>query len=212
MSGTLRSLNVAEFRLLQLRGRAVKTGIFKLPAEGPVHAGAEGLQGDHVADRRYHGGIDKALYAYGVGDYEWWAGELGRDWEPGLFGENLTVEGVDPSHAEIGERWRIGSAVVEVSEPREPCSKLAAKLGERGFVRRFAEALRFGAYMRVPEPGEMRAGDSIEVVEQPGHGVTTEMLGRILFGEVELAPRALEAPQLSEPWRRLIESRLAKAG
>jgi MOSC domain-containing protein YiiM len=209
---TLRSVNAAEFRLLQMRGRAVKTGIFKRPVEGRVGVGMEGLDGDHVADRRFHGGVDKALYAYGTEDYAWWAAELGRDWEPGLFGENLTVEGVDPSHAEIGERWRIGTAVLEVSEPREPCAKLATKLGERGFVKRFAQALRFGAYMRVPEPGELAAGDAIEIVERPGHGVTTEMLGRILFGDASLAPQALEAPQLSGPWRELIEARLATAG
>ncbi|MGZ5320939.1 MAG: MOSC domain-containing protein, partial [Solirubrobacterales bacterium] len=133
---------MAHFRLLTLNGRSVKTGIFKEPVQGPVGAHAEGLDGDHVADRRYHGGVDKALYAYSVDDYAWWAGELGLEWEPGLFGENLTVEGIDPSHAEIGERWRIGSTVVEVSEPREPCTKLAAKLGDRLFVKRFAKALR----------------------------------------------------------------------
>jgi len=211
VSGTLVSVNVAEFRLLQLRGRSVKTGIFKQPADGPVHAGPEGLEGDHIADRRYHGGLDKALYAYAVEDYEWWARELEREWQPGLFGENLTVAGVDPSHAEIGERWRIGSALLEVSEPREPCAKLAAKLGERLFVKRFARALRLGAYMRVIEPGEVLAGDTIEVVERPGHGITTEVLGRVLFGESSLAEGALQAPALSAPWRKLIEQRAERA-
>ena len=209
--GALRSVNVADFRLLQLRGRSVKTGIFKLPVDGPVHAGPEGLEGDHIADRRFHGGLDKALYAYSVEDYEWWARELEREWEPGLFGENLTVAEVDPSHAEIGERWRIGSALIEVSEPREPCAKLAAKLGERLFVKRFARALRLGAYMRVIEPGELLAGDTIEVVERPGHGVTTEVLGRVLFGESSLAEHALQAPALSAPWRELIEQRAERA-
>jgi MOSC domain-containing protein YiiM len=209
--GTLRSVNVAEFRLLQMRGRAVKTGIFKRPVEGPVRAGPDGLEGDHIADRRYHGGEDKALYAYSVADYEYWARELDRDWEPGLFGENLTVAGLDPSHSEIGEQWRIGGAVLEVSEPREPCAKLATKLGEPGFVKRFARALRLGAYMRVIEPGELLAGDTIEVVERPGHGVTTEVLGRVLFGESSLAAHALEAPALSEPWRKLIEQRAERA-
>ena len=211
VSGTLVSVNAAEFQLLQMRGRAVKTGIFKRPLAGRVVVGAEGLAGDHVADRRYHGGVDKALYAYGTEDYAWWAAELGREWEPGLFGENLTVEGVDPSHAEIGERWRIGTAVVEVSEPREPCAKLATKLGERGFVKRFAQALRLGAYMRVIEPGALAAGDAVEVIERPGHGVTTEMLGRILFGEGSLAPRALDASAMSAEWRRLVEQRAAKS-
>lgn len=210
-AGTLRSVNAADFQLLMLRGRPVKTGIFKKPVEGPVAVTAEGMEGDHIADRRYHGGLDKALYAYGTEDYDWWAAELGREWEPGLFGENLTVERIHPSRAEIGERWRVGTAIVEVAEPREPCTKLAAKLGERGFVKRFAQALRFGAYLRVVEPGEMSAGDRIEVIERPGHGVTTETLGRILFGESSLAAGALQAPKLTAQWRELIEARAAKA-
>jgi MOSC domain-containing protein YiiM len=201
------SVNLASVRLIMINGEPVKTGIFKLPAEGRVAVGAEGLEGDRQVDRRVHGGPDKAVYAYGTGDYEWWAGELGRETDPGLFGENLTVAGLDPSHAEIGERWRVGSALLEVSEPRQPCSKLAAKMGDPRFVKRFARALRLGAYLRVVAEGEVGAGDDVEVAARPGHGITIETLGRIAFGDRELIGRAHEAPALSPPWRRWLEGR-----
>lgn len=211
-SGRLLSVNVAEMRLLQINGSPVKTGIYKLPVEGRLAVGDEGLLDDRQADRTVHGGPDKALYSYGSEDYEWWSGELGREAEPGLFGENMTVAGLDPSNAVIGERWRVATALLEVSEPRQPCSKLAAKMGDPRFVRRFAKALRLGAYLRVLEPGEIGAGDRIEVVERPTHEVSVRMLGRIAFGERELAARALEAPALSASWRQWLEERAAKAG
>jgi MOSC domain-containing protein YiiM len=201
------SVNLAAVRLIMINGEPVKTGIFKLPAAGRIPVGREGLEGDRQVDRSVHGGPDKAVYAYGTGDYEWWSGELGRETEPGLFGENLTVTGLDPSHAEIGERWRVGSTVLEVSEPRQPCSKLGAKMGDPRFVKRFARALRLGAYLRVVDEGDVGTGDGVEVVARPGHGITIETLGRIAFGDRSLVDRALEAPALSSQWRRWLEGR-----
>lgn len=211
-SGRLLSVNVAEMRLLMLNGQPVRTGIFKLPVAGRTAVGIEGLEGDRQADRTVHGGPDKAVYSYGSEDYEWWSSELDRDWEPGLFGENLTAEGLDPSHATIGERWRIGSTLLEVSEPRQPCSKLAAKMEDPRFVRRFARALRLGAYLRVIEPGELGPGDTVEVAERPDHDVTVEMLGRIAFGQRDLAPHALQASALSAGWRGYLEELAERAG
>jgi MOSC domain-containing protein YiiM len=201
------SVNLADVRLIMINGEPVKTGIFKLPADRRVAVGPEGLDGDRQVDLSVHGGTEKAVYAYGAGDYEWWEDELGRELEPGTFGENLTVSGLDPSHAEIGERWRVGSTLLEVSEPRQPCSKLGAKMGDPRFVKRFARALRLGAYLRVIEPGDVGAGDPVEVVDRPGHGITIETLGRIAFGDRELIARALEAPALSPQWRRWLEGR-----
>ncbi len=205
--GRVVSVNLAQVRLVTIGGSPVKTGIFKVPAEGRVAVGREGLDGDRQVDRRVHGGPDKAVYAYGTSDYEWWSEQLGRETEPGLFGENLTTQGLDPSHAEIGERWRVGSALLEVSEPRQPCSKLGAKMGDQRFVKRFARALRLGAYLRVIEEGELGAGDEVDVVERSGHGITVETLGRVAFGDRELVERALEAPALSPRWREWLEGR-----
>jgi MOSC domain-containing protein YiiM len=205
--GRVVSVNLADVRLILINGEPVKTGIFKLPTDERVAVGSEGLEGDRQVDRRVHGGPEKAVYAYGTGDYAWWSRELERETPPGLFGENLTVEGLDPSHAEIGECWRIGELLIEASEPRQPCSKLGAKMGDPRFVKRFARELRLGSYFRVLSPGEVGAGDEIEVVERPGHGVTAETLGRIAFGDRDLAERALRAEALGPKWREWLEGR-----
>lgn len=211
-SGQLLSVNVARMRLMMLNGQPVKTGIYKHPAAGRLRVAAECIEGDQQADREVHGGRDKAVYAYATEDYAWWSAELERGCEPGLFGENLTTKGLEPSTATIGERWRIGDVLLEVSEPRQPCSKLATKMEDSRFVKRFARALRLGAYLRVIEAGELGAGDPVEVVERPDHGVTIDLLGRIAFGERDLAARALRAPELSSGWRSWLEARIPPAG
>ena len=207
MRGVVRSLNVAEVREFPYRGQTVRTGIWKLPTTDRVSVGAEGIEADAVVDRRVHGGADKAVYAYSAEDYAWWSEELGEELEPGRFGENLTTEGLDLSAARIGERWRVGSTLLEVSEPRQPCFKLGYKMGDPRFLKRFARALRLGTYLRVIEPGELGAGDPIEVVERPDHDVTAQMLGRAVFGERALAGTILEAPALGEGWREWARER-----
>ena len=165
--GEVLSVNLAEPRTLMRRGREVPTGLWKRPVEGVVAVGSLGLDGDLQADRRVHGGGDKAVYAYAGEDTAWWEAELGRELGPGFFGENLTLRGVDVSGARIGERWRIGTCELEVSEPRHPCWKLATKVGDPRFVKRFAQAGRPGAYLRVLGPGELRAGDAVLITEGP---------------------------------------------
>jgi MOSC domain-containing protein YiiM len=195
--GRLVSVNLAGPRTLERRGRPVRTGIWKLPASRSVLVTEAGLDGDFVGDPRAgHGAPDKTVYSYAREDYEWWEAELERSLEPGTFGENLTLEGVDASGAEVGERWRVGSALLEVTGPRLPCWKLGVKMGDSKFVKRFGDALRLGAYLRVLEEGEVAAGEGAEILERPGHGVTVELVGRAMLGERKLAPRLLEAPAL----------------
>ncbi len=158
------SVNVAEVRTLTVSGREVETGIFKLPVPGRVPVGELGLKGDVQADRRVHGGYDQAVYAYAIEDIDWWEAELGRELGPGFFGENLTLRGFDVSDARPGDRWKVGGVVLEVTGPRQPCQKLATKVGERGFVRRFARAGRPGAYLRVVAEGSLQAGDPVQVM------------------------------------------------
>ena len=192
------SVNLARPRTLERRGRPQRTGIWKYPAAGPVRMSESGVEGDFVGDRRAgHGAPDKTVYSYAREDYDWWEEELQRTLEPGAFGENLTLEGLDASHAEVGERWRVGSALLEVSGPRLPCWKLGVKMGDPKFVKRFGAALRLGAYLRVLEEGEVAAGDAAAVFDRPGHGVTVELVGRAMLGENELAPRLLAAPALA---------------
>jgi MOSC domain-containing protein YiiM len=203
------SVNVARMRLIQIGGQTVKTGIYKYPVEGRVELRDEQVGSDRQADYTVHGGPDKAVYAYAAEDYEWWAAEAGFETPPGLFGENLTTTGVDLTGAEVGQRWRVGSALLEVSEPRFPCSKLAYKMEDPRFVKTFAKALRPGAYLRIAEEGEIEAGDGIEVLPAPGHGVTMLLIARAVLGEPDLAPRLLEAPALSAQWREWAKSRIA---
>jgi len=153
--------------LRQDAGPVGVTAIDKRAVDGPVRVGQYGLRADVQADRKHHGGEDKAVYAYGQDDAEHWERELGRDLPPGWFGENLRVAGLDPNAARIGERWRVGDDVVlEVTAPRVPCATFARWVGgddERGWVRRFHEAGRVGAYLRVVRRGSVAAGDPVVV-------------------------------------------------
>lgn len=167
------------------------TGIDKQPVDGPVavHApgpkgtGAVGLAGDRVYDVANHGGDDQAVYAYAREDLDDWAKELDRELPNGTFGENLTTVGLDINGALIGERWRIGRDVVlEVSGPRIPCVTFRGWLDVPGWLKRFTRAGRPGAYLRVVEPGEIRAGDAIEIVSRPDHDVTIALAFRREMG------------------------------
>ena len=152
------------------------SAIDKRPVEGAVKVTKYGLRGDVQADRKHHGGIDKALYAYAQDDAAYWAGQLDRDLPPGWFGENLRLDGIDVNGARIGEIWRIGETVtVEVTMPRAPCQTFARWVGgehERGWVKRFAAERRLGAYLRVTRTGSIRAGDTVSIVHSPADAMT----------------------------------------
>lgn len=167
---------VAVCRVAQLRpdaGNVGVTAIDKQPVGSRLKVRRLGLYGDVQADRTHHGGASKALYAYAEEAAAFWAAELGRPIPPGLFGENLRTSGLEVDGAEIGERWHIGDGlVVEVSCPRTPCATFQRRMGERQWVRRFTEAGRVGAYLSVVRAGTVGAGDAVEVVRRPGHGVT----------------------------------------
>ena len=147
------------------------TAIDKRPLDGRVRIGRYGVRADVQADRKHHGGLDKALYAYAQEDAAFWEGELGRDLAPGFFGENLRTEGIDVNAARIGEVWRIGESVtVEVTMPRTPCQTFARWVGgadQRGWVKRFSAERRLGPYLRVLRNGFVQAGDPIEVISKP---------------------------------------------
>jgi MOSC domain-containing protein YiiM len=178
------------------RGRPQMSAIGKQPVEGRVRVAGVNVDGDDQADRRIHGGPDKAVYAYASEDTAWWSAELARDLPPGMFGENLTTEGLDVSGAVIGERWRIGTVELEVCQPRLPCVKLGTRFGDLKMVKRFGEASRPGAYLRIVAEGELGAGDEVGVVSRPEHGVTVRQVAdAILLDEAQLGP-ASTAPEL----------------
>jgi len=183
------------------------SGIDKRPTSGPVRLFDDHVDGDSVIDRRYHGGEHKAVYAYAREDAEWWEREIGRPLTPGSFGENLTTTGIDINAALIGERWRIGSAVVEVSEPRIPCTVFAGFWDRPNLIKEFNAAGRSGTYLRIIEEGEVTPGDDIEVIHRPDHGVTLGMAFAARVGEggsrTELAP-ALQ--DFAPSWQRWINA------
>ncbi|MFF4217451.1 MOSC domain-containing protein [Streptomyces nondiastaticus] len=187
------------------------TAIDKRPARGPVAVaapgpkgtGGSGLAGDTIVSLRHHGGDDQAVYAFAREDLDRWARELGRPLPNGSFGENLTTSGVDVNGARIGERWRVGpDLVLEVSAPRIPCRTFAAWLGEAGWLKRFTQEAAPGAYLRVIEPGEIRAGDAVTVVHRPDHEVTVSFLFRANTVERSLLPHVLAAGDALHPETR----------
>src|SRR5262249_7138907 len=158
---------------VEWHGRNVETAIWKEPVVGRVAVRGVNVVGDGQADLRVHGGRDKAGYSYAVEGYAWWSDALGRTLRAGTVGGNLTLAGVDLSAAQIGSRWRIGTALLEISQPRFPCFKLGIRMGDAGFVQQFELAARFGAYFRIVEEGEVGAGDPIELVAAAPPGTQT---------------------------------------
>ena len=201
------SLNVGTPRDVEVNGHVVRTAIWKHPVEGRVPLRGVNLRGDDQADRSVHGGPDKAVYAYAAEDTEAWETDLGRALGPGTFGENLTVRGLEVSEAVIGERWEVGSALVEVAQPRLPCFKLGIKMGDPRFLKRFAQAGRPGAYLRIVREGDIGAGDRIEVVSRPEHGVTSALVACAIQLEPELLATALRAPELPDDLREWMADR-----
>lgn len=192
------SVNVGRPRALDTGRRTVLTAIWKVPVEGRVRVRGVNLDGDGQADRSVHGGPDKAVYAYAIEDTRAWEREIGGELGPGAFGENLTIEGIDVSGALIGERWRVGTTLLEVVQPRLPCFKLGLRMNDPSFVKRFAAASRPGAYLRIVEEGDLGAGDTVAVdtAALPDHGVTMRLLFDAMLIDHSLIPQALRAPQL----------------
>ena len=171
---------------------------------GPKRGGlGSGVVGDEIGSRKHHGGETQAVYAVAREELDWWAEQLDRDLADGMFGENLTTTGLDVDAVEVGEQWRVGGALLEVCGPRVPCATFAKHMGEPRWVRRFTEHGRTGAYLAVREAGTIAAGDPIEVVRRPGHGLTVPMFFRAAMGDKHLAGVFLEAevlPRVEHDW------------
>jgi MOSC domain-containing protein YiiM len=189
-------------------GQTAPTSIWKSPVERRVLVRGVNVDGDDQADRKVHGGPDKAVYSYAREDIAWWEGQLGRALEPGTFGENLTLVGVDVTGALVGERWEIGGAVFEVAQPRMPCWKLGARMDDPAFPDVFLSARRPGAYLRIVQEGEVGAGDEVRVVYRPAHRLTVSSVVDIYDSERERAPELLEVAELAEVMKAWARRRL----
>ena len=212
----LLSVNVSRPREVEHGSETVTTGIFKEPVDGRVMLGTLNLDGDGQADLVGHGGIYKAAYAYSVENYKYWKRELGReDLSFGQFGENFTVEGMPEDEVHIGDVFRVGGALVEVTQPRVPCYKLGIKMGVRGFEQKFLASCRVGFYLRVLEEGEVGAGDVLDLVTTNPEQITVREMCHLLYFDpenLEGARKALRISALSPGWRQSFEARLAKTG
>ena len=208
--GKVVSVNVGKPREFVYEGKPAKSAIWKSAVRGRVAARGVNLEGDEQADRKVHGGPDKALYAYAMEDYRWWEQQLGRSLSYGEFGENLTLQGLDVNGALIGERWQIGTTVLEVSEPRIPCWRLGVRMNDELFPRHFTEAMRPGTYLRIIVAGELGPNDEVRRAGIPEHDLTIRDVFRIYTRDRQELQRLLAVPQLSERWRSWADHLLAK--
>lgn len=176
------SVNTGEPRTIRWKGTDVVTGIFKFPVEGPLFLGENGVTGDHVMDSRYHGGKDKACYLYSADHYEYWKSSYpDADWEWGMFGENLTVENMNESHILIGDVFRIGGALVQITQPRQPCYKLGIRIGNPDIVKQFSLSDFPGAYLRILKEGIVNKGDSMVIVDTFPESPSLKTVFRMLY-------------------------------
>lgn len=208
----LLAISLGEPRQVEHKQRWISTGIYKEPVAGPVRATRLGLEGDVQIDLENHGGMDKAIYVYSVDNYRFWEEQLGLANLPfGQFGENFSVSGLLDEAVHIGDRFRIGEIVGQVTQPRVPCFKLGIKLGDPGFVATFAHSGRVGFYLRVLEPGEVQAGDAIVCMEQDPErlNIRDAMLARFPGPHQRaIIEKALRIQALSAAWREDLQKRL----
>ncbi len=205
----LLSVNVSPPKDVSFNGQMVTTGIFKEPVQGRVKLRTLNLEGDGQADLAVHGGTYKAVYVYPFEHYDFWQHQLDRDdFAFGQFGENFTVEGMTEDQVYIGDVFRVGTALVEVTQPRVPCFKLAFKMGRPDFVKQFLASERSGFYLRVLEEGDVGAGDVIERVEIGPEQMTVRQVHHLLYFDnknVDEAKKVLRIPALSPNWRDSFE-------
>jgi MOSC domain-containing protein YiiM len=206
--GVVLSVNVGGVAQAFFEGPRTTTAIAKRPV-ARVAVSVSGMGGDEQADLLHHGGPDQAVYAYATEDLAWWSRELGREMPAAIFGENVSTRNVDVSGALIGEAWLLGTAVVQVTSPRIPCRNFAGWMGEAHWMKRFTQAERPGAYLRVIGDGHVGPGDPVEIVDRPDGSMTIAEALRAYYGDWDLLPRLLVAPGLAARWAEMARLRQA---
>lgn len=195
------STNIGEPRLIEWRGQQISTGIYKHPTNQPIFLGNEDVEGDHVIDRRYHGGADKACYLYSAERYSFWKEKYpDADWGLGMFGENLTVEGLNETEIRIGDRYLAGGAIVEVSQPRQPCFKLGIRFGNQQVVDDFWVSGFPGVYVRIIQNGHVKTGDRLQLIYRIEESLSVAEVFSVFRKDVEnvgLMKKALNDPRLA---------------
>lgn len=205
------SLNTALPVNVEWNNKSVYTGFIKRPSTESLPISSQGIEGDGQGDLKNHGGPDKAACVYSQDHYDWWTGEMKRPFEAGAFGENFTVTGLTEDIVCIGDVYRIGTAIVQVSQPRQPCFKLAAHLERKEMVMRVRETGYSGFYFRVLENGVVQAGDTFEMLRREGSGNTIAECNRILYderGDTPALRQLLAEPAIAESLRKHLSKRL----
>ena len=200
------STNIGQPTTIEWRGKELKTGIYKHEVDAPIFLGAGDVVNDHVIDRRYHGGAEKACYLYSAEHYPFWQQKYPQlKWEWGMFGENLTVSGLNESEIRIGDRFQIGEAIVQVSQPRQPCFKLGIRFGTQKVVKDFWDSSFPGIYVRILQPGPISKGDQLTLIESNSNSLSVEQVFSI-FGKnkqnFELMKKAIAEPFLAQSCRK----------
>jgi len=200
------STNIGRIREVEWRGQKITTGIFKEPVEEPLFLGKKGVNKDEVADLRVHGGSDKACYLYSADWYPYWKEKFpDSNWHWGIFGENVTVEGLDEGEVYIGDTYKIGSAVVQVSQPRLPCYKLGIRFGSAKVVKHFLESPYPGVYLRIIEEGYVKKGDKLELLKSIKSGMTVREVYSLFSSNKKnskMKKQACELEYLSESLKK----------
>lgn len=208
------SVNVGMPELVMRNGEPVSTGIFKKPVAGQVILRTLNLDGDRQADLSVHGGPSKAVYAYPSEHYDYWKHEMpGMELPWGVFGENFTTSGLYETDLNIGDKFRVGTAVIMITEPRMPCYKLGIRFGRSDIIKRFLVSERTGFYFAVLQEGEVSAGDQIELIEKSKHGVRVSDITRLYVRDkrnTKLLRRAVKVEALPESWRDYFQNQLEK--
>ena len=196
------SLNIGEAKTVLWRGRHIQTGIYKYPVEGDIYLGTEDVENDSVVDRRYHGGVDKACYAYGAEAYDFWSDTFpDSDFQFGFFGENLTISGLSENEIRIGDRYQIGEAIIEVSQPRQPCFKLGIRFGSQKILKTFINSPFPGVYFRVIQSGSVSKGDKLSLITTDKNELTVLEVYKLLYRLIKepvLLDRAINSEKLAD--------------
>lgn len=212
----LKALNTGSARALEVGGREIQTGIFKQSVTAALELGALGFANDVQVNRKYHGGPEKAVCAYALEHYDFWSEVLGRKLlehklPAGSFGENFTLSGLLENQVHIGDVFQVGTARVQISQPRQPCGTLAARFGIPNFVKQVVDSGMTGWYFRVLEPGTVRAGDPLELLS---HGKVSVQAANLVIHDKNTPREEIEnllaQPALSQAWRDQLETRLHK--
>ena len=203
------STNIGETVTIEWRGQKVQTGIYKDGVDSPIFLGPEDVVNDHVLDRRFHGGSDKACYLYSADHYEFWKNKFpNQDWQWGMFGENLTINGLNESEIRIGDIYKIGEAIVQVSQPRQPCFKLGVRFGDQSVVDLFWNLPFPGIYVRVLQSGNVNTGDELTLIESNPESLSVSRVFSIFRSDranMDLLQKAIDEPFLADSCRKDIQ-------